>query len=42
MGFPFAVEKPAELRGLVRSLAERLTAASDADPGPPQVVEVGQ
>jgi hypothetical protein len=29
LGLPFAVEHPDALRGLVRSLAERLTAAAD-------------
>ena len=31
LGLPFAVEHPDALRGLVRSLAKRLTAAADAD-----------
>jgi hypothetical protein len=31
LGLPFAVEHPEALRGLVRSLAKRLTAAADAD-----------
>jgi predicted DNA-binding transcriptional regulator YafY len=31
LNLPFAVEHPEALRGLVRSLAKRLTAAADAD-----------
>jgi predicted DNA-binding transcriptional regulator YafY len=31
LGLPFAVEHPEALRGLLRSLAQRLTAAADAD-----------
>jgi predicted DNA-binding transcriptional regulator YafY len=31
LGLPFAIEHPEALRGLVRSLAERLTTAAAAD-----------
>jgi predicted DNA-binding transcriptional regulator YafY len=34
LGLPFAVEQPEALRDLLRSLAERLTAAADADTVP--------